>query len=110
MTAPTPTPSREDYGIDAPTVVRNNVLIGLLLCLVALGMLFLPVSLFGDWGATAILVLFFAGFSLLLTSGVMVYGSRVGKLRLRDRLLNQLPWRGDERVLDVGCGRGVLQS
>jgi ubiquinone/menaquinone biosynthesis C-methylase UbiE len=35
-------------------------------------------------------------------------GSKSGKLRLRDRLLSQAPWRGDERVLDVGCGRGLL--
>jgi Methyltransferase domain len=30
------------------------------------------------------------------------------KLTERDRLLDQLPWRGDERILDVGCGRGLL--
>jgi arsenite methyltransferase len=27
---------------------------------------------------------------------------------MRDRLLSQLPWRGDEQVLDVGCGSGLL--
>jgi ubiquinone/menaquinone biosynthesis C-methylase UbiE len=26
----------------------------------------------------------------------------------RDRLLDGIPWRGDELVLDVGCGRGLL--
>jgi ubiquinone/menaquinone biosynthesis C-methylase UbiE len=26
---------------------------------------------------------------------------------LRDRLLATIPWRGDERVLDIGCGRGL---
>ena len=31
-----------------------------------------------------------------------------GKLRLRDRLLDSLGLRGDERVLDAGCGRGLL--
>lgn len=38
----------------------------------------------------------------------MVRSSRAGKLKERDRLLDQLPWRGDEWVLDVGCGRGLL--
>ena len=38
----------------------------------------------------------------------MVWGSKVGKVRGRDRLLDSLPWRGDEAVLDVGCGRGLL--
>ena len=38
----------------------------------------------------------------------MRWGSRVGKLRLRDRLLDEIPSRGDERVLDAGCGHGLL--
>ena len=44
----------------------------------------------------------------MLTSAVMVWSSRVGKLKLRDTLLDGLTWRGDENVLDVGCGRGLL--
>lgn len=31
-----------------------------------------------------------------------------GKLRHRDRLLDRVPWRGDEVVLDVGAGAGLL--
>ncbi|NIJ06629.1 SAM-dependent methyltransferase [Sphingomonas vulcanisoli] len=42
----------------------------------------------------------------------MTYGSRVGKLRTRKRLLDLAtrfrPWSGAEQVLDVGCGRGLL--
>jgi len=38
----------------------------------------------------------------------MLFYSKVGKLALRERLLDKIPWRGDERVLDVGCGRGLL--
>jgi len=38
----------------------------------------------------------------------MLYYSKIGKLALRERLLNQIPWRGDEHTLDVGCGRGLL--
>jgi arsenite methyltransferase len=38
----------------------------------------------------------------------MVRSSRAGKLIERDRLLDELPWRGDEWVLGVGCGRGLL--
>jgi arsenite methyltransferase len=32
----------------------------------------------------------------------------VGKVRGRERLLDRLHWSGAERVLDVGCGRGLL--
>jgi ubiquinone/menaquinone biosynthesis C-methylase UbiE len=38
----------------------------------------------------------------------MLHSSRRGKLIERDRLLDGLGLRGDELVLDVGCGRGLL--
>ena len=38
----------------------------------------------------------------------MVWSSRYGKLRARDRLLDGLGLTGRETVLDVGCGRGLL--
>jgi ubiquinone/menaquinone biosynthesis C-methylase UbiE len=38
----------------------------------------------------------------------MLWSSKVGKLRARDELIDSIPWRGDEQVLDVGCGRGLL--
>jgi arsenite methyltransferase len=103
-----PSGQRADYGIDAPGVVRNNLLIGGVLTLLGIGMLSYPLVMFGAWGATLAVVLLFTGLSLLLTSGIMVWGSKSGKLRLRDRLLAQIPWHGSERVLDVGCGRGLM--
>lgn len=33
---------------------------------------------------------------------------KVGKFRHRDFMLGMHRWRGDENVLDVGCGRGLL--
>jgi ubiquinone/menaquinone biosynthesis C-methylase UbiE len=44
----------------------------------------------------------------LAIAGGLLWSSRVGKLQARDRLLEAIPWRGDETVLDVGCGRGLL--
>src|SRR5262249_23266575 len=41
-------------------------------------------------------------------AGLLVYLSRVAKVREREDLLDRIPWRGDERALDVGCGRGLL--
>jgi arsenite methyltransferase len=38
----------------------------------------------------------------------MIWSSRVAKLALRDRLLDSLEFKGDEKVLDVGCGRGLM--
>src|SRR5206468_13116411 len=44
----------------------------------------------------------------MATAGLMFFGSKVLKVRLRERLLDEIPWPGDERVLDVGCGRGLM--
>ena len=32
----------------------------------------------------------------------------MGKLLMRDKVIDNINWRGDEMVLDVGCGRGLL--
>jgi ubiquinone/menaquinone biosynthesis C-methylase UbiE len=38
----------------------------------------------------------------------MFWGSRVGKMRLRDKILDSISWRGNAQVLDVGCGHGLM--
>lgn len=38
----------------------------------------------------------------------MLIYSKVTKLRMREEFLDSIPWRGDEQVLDIGCGRGLL--
>ncbi len=38
----------------------------------------------------------------------MLLYSRFGKFRQRERMLNLVAWRGDEIVLDVGTGLGLL--
>lgn len=44
----------------------------------------------------------------LLLMGCLMWYSKIEKPRERERLLDLIPWRGDESVLDVGCGRGLL--
>lgn len=60
------------------------------------------------WTRFIVFPSFSAGVTFLLTAAVMFWGSKVGKVRLRERVLNAIPWRGDERVLDVGCGHGLM--
>lgn len=96
--------TRERYGQDAPTVVRNLALIGVGLTLPDL---VLP--------AGAIPALRNVLPSLSLTGGLlmamalwMVISSAFLKPRLARALLAERRWRGDEAVLDIGCGRGLL--
>lgn len=92
-----------NYGIDAPQVVRRLLLLGAAgLALGALSPLFPP----GPAGIARALAISAA--FLLATALVMLWGSKVGKLRLRDRMLARIPWIGNEQVLDVGCGHGLM--
>lgn len=103
--------SRADYGIDAPTVIRNLVIRGTLALIIGGVVYFALQNAPGIWNVVGlgVLVVGIINFvSQLLFAGVMVWSSRVGKLRARDRLLNRIPWKGTETVLDLGCGRGLL--
>lgn len=98
-------PQKPDYGIDAPGVVRNLLVIGS--ALIVSGIIF-PIVHLGNvtilWSRSAI----WPGASCLVGGFLMVLYAKWGKFRHRDMMLNMLHWRGDERVLDVGTGRGLL--
>ncbi len=94
-----------DYGVDAPAVMRNLFLFGTLCLLLGL---FAPSPIrFGPIKLVSQSFLWPAGF--LLAEGLLfLLYVKVGKFRHRDFMLNLHTWRGDENVLDVGCGRGLL--
>jgi arsenite methyltransferase len=94
-----------DYGIDAPGVMRNLFLIGTL-CLLFGVFAPSPIHL-GPVSLASRSFFWPAGF--LLGEGLLfLLYVKVGKFRHRDFMLGLHTWRGDENVLDVGCGRGLL--
>jgi len=105
MTINTPT-ARPDYGIDAPQVLRNLFLFGV------------PCLLLGLFGPTQVHIgsidflprsmFFWTGVALLLQGLLYLLYVKFGKFRHRDFMLSLHRWSGDEQVLDVGCGRGLL--
>ena len=97
--------SKPDYGIDAPAVMRNLFLIGAACALLAF---FAPHPI--HLGTVDISVRSFywlAGFFIAEGFLFLLY-VKYGKFRHRDFMLALHTWRGDEDVLDVGCGRGLL--
>jgi arsenite methyltransferase len=50
----------------------------------------------------------FGALALLLTFGIYWHTTRRGKFTVWAELLEGLQLRGDERVLDMGCGRGAV--
>lgn len=100
-------PVKPDYGIDAPGVVRNLFAVGVA------GLALDLTARFGLWsGAIGHVRLasigLWPGVSCAAMACWMLYDSKIGKLRERERLLDLIPWRGTETVLDVGCGRGLM--
>ena len=102
------TAANVDYGIDAPLVARGWF--GRAGWSLGFGLLFwfmnrqeYPGPSARVLGALALVAIVCAGIAWL-----KIHSSREGKLALREQLLDQLALKGDEKVLDVGCGRGLL--
>ena len=96
-----------DYGIDAPGLVRFFLSAGT----VAAVLFFVAHLLLGYssiWRALVVLFLGIAAVYLIGMGCLMLYWSKAIKVRQREHTLDLIPWRGDERVLDVGCGRGLM--
>ena len=116
MEAGHPPGDRPDYGLDAPWVVRNLFLAG------GAGLAFVLLDALGIWSGRLVLgpvggvtILFplasmglWIGIACTAMGAYMAWSSRFGKVREREVLLDSVPWGGHERVLDVGCGRGLL--
>jgi SAM-dependent methyltransferase len=100
-------PRRGAYGFDAPYAPLLMALGGA--CLLALSAWRLCS---GDTNSTPRAITTFApgaaGLWLLLNAGFFVYATRASKFAVWADLLDRLDLKGDERLLDVGCGRGAV--
>jgi hypothetical protein len=84
-----------DYGLDAGAAVRAMFIVG-------------PAAAIGGFLIVRWTTLQIFGFCSLILASLMFASSRFGKLHARDRILARLKLRGDEAVLDIGCGHGLL--
>ncbi len=99
------TTQKPDYGIDAPGVIRNLLLVGVAFLVLAIA--------FPRVTIAQVTFLLRPGFYypaawLIGTGLLMLLYAKVGKFRHRDRILAKVSWTGAEQVLDVGAGRGLL--
>jgi len=91
---------RADYGYDAPYALMAFLGIGTASAVAAL------VSWLGHADLTRMMG-FYALF-FLANAASFLYATRRGKFRVWNEVLNDLGLHGDERVLDMGCGRGAV--
>jgi len=99
---------KPDYGLDAPKLVRRFAMRGVLFIAFA-GFLYYSNRNTSPGPAGSIAVMSLAvGATFALVAIIMVWSSRITKPKVIHRILDSIPWRGDENVLDVGCGRGLF--
>jgi len=99
---------KANYGIDAPLVVRNLVAGGVVAGVVGAVLYGVMVPVWPVAGTVLSIAGFVSSFCLLATGGLMVWSSKYDKLHEREKLIDTLGLSGSEKVLDVGCGRGLL--
>ncbi|MGH7924191.1 MAG: class I SAM-dependent methyltransferase [Candidatus Binatus sp.] len=92
-----------DYGLDGHVVVYAIFVLGLAAAII--GLVLVSTSSRHVSLAEALQIF---GIGCVILAALMFASSRFGKFRARDRLLARLKLRGDEAVLDVGCGHGLL--
>lgn len=87
-------PRRGSYGIDAPYAPAMMAAIGMVLLVLALRS--------GHWQPLISVAILFA------MLGIYLHTTLRGKFAVWAKLLDALQLRGDERLLDMGCGRGAV--
>ncbi len=88
--------NKPNYGIDRPDIVAF---------LAAFGTVSFFLGAFSTVpGGLGISI----GVTSFAVAAIFVVGSKVFKLPSARKLLDTIAWRGDESVLDIGCGRGLL--
>ena len=97
-----------DYGIDAPKEQQNFMWRGATFFALGLGMFLMNRREYPGPAGTLFVVLGLIGVVFLALAGAWYWTSKNGKLALRDQIVDGLGLKGDEKVLDVGCGRGLL--
>jgi len=99
---------KPNYGFDAPNVIRWLFLFAV----VSLGVAFFAYSIVYPqdllmarliWGYFILTALAF-----LVPAIWMIYGTQTGKQKILSEVVDGLRLKGDETILDAGCGRGMF--
>lgn len=95
---------KASYGFDAPGVMRGMLAGGAASVALSAAGLFWGQG----WIAIAAAIVGLVAFVQFVLGLSMVAYGLIGKHRMRDYMIGLVEWRGNEQVLDVGAGLGLL--
>jgi SAM-dependent methyltransferase len=95
------------YGIDDPRIIGELLIAGVLAVAVGIIISAYTASTSPRTADAALIGGPGVGFLILVVAAALYWSSNLGKPREMAKLVNSIPWGGDEVVLDLGCGRGL---
>jgi arsenite methyltransferase len=97
-----------DYGLDSPLLVRHMFSRGGWTLAFAVVMFIVNHAEYPGPAARILLVLGLIALGFFAAGWLTMQASKVARFQIRDRILDSLQLTGEERVLDVGCGTGLM--
>jgi arsenite methyltransferase len=94
---------KPNFGQELIPVLR--IMAAIIIILVS-GMIYMLTNGIGSNAIIIVMGSFVIFFGALIT--MSIWSSRIGKLIMRDRMIEELKLSGNENVLDIGCGKGLL--
>jgi arsenite methyltransferase len=100
--------TQPDYGLDAPLLVKRMFTRAGWTAAIGIAVFVMNKREYPG-PSTNVLAVFLVIAAIFAAIGAyMTWSSRTGKLALRDQLLDSLNLTGEEKVLDAGCGLGLM--
>jgi|SRR5580658_6682469 arsenite methyltransferase len=100
--------TKADYGLEARVTVRHMFSRGAWTLAFGIAMFLINRGDYPGPAAHILIALGLIGLAFIAVGMIMVQSSRVARFEARDRILEALALTGEERVLDVGSGTGLM--
>jgi SAM-dependent methyltransferase len=102
-----PSAGKLGYGIDEPRSILQLAIAGALAVVIGFVVTAYTDGVDPSVARLGLLVGPAVGFLILAVAAALYWSSRQGKVSEMTRIVSNIPWGGEEVVLEVGCGRGL---